>query len=186
VLLFEGQLRGGTHSAARSSVGVCCAQSPHGGGDTGRLDHDVDRLIRHSAASSPSQRPAAAAAAAVVRLRADHQDAADADRVQRVRPRNGARQELRGSTGASAHRVETPRRRHRHRDVTDTDLHTPDTGLSVYAFATPFILIIGNRFANPIDCPIRTTTTRMWANAQRGGRTAKYRWRPLFNAAKFG
>ena len=23
----------------------------------------------------------------------------------------------------------------------------------------------------------------MWANAQRDGRTAKYRWRPLFNAA---
>jgi len=26
----------------------------------------------------------------------------------------------------------------------------------------------------------------MWANAQRDGRPAKYRWRPLFNAAKFG
>jgi len=25
----------------------------------------------------------------------------------------------------------------------------------------------------------------MWANAQRDGRPAKYRWRPLFNAAKF-
>jgi len=25
--------------------------------------------------------------------------------------------------------------------------------------------------------------TRMWANAQRDGRPAKYRWRPLFNAA---
>jgi len=30
------------------------------------------------------------------------------------------------------------------------------------------------------------TTTRMWANAQRDGSPAKYRWRPLFNAAKFG
>jgi len=29
-------------------------------------------------------------------------------------------------------------------------------------------------------------TTRMWANAQRDGRPAKYRWRPLFIAAKFG
>jgi len=29
-------------------------------------------------------------------------------------------------------------------------------------------------------------TTRMWANAQRDGRPAEYRWRPLFNAAKFG
>ena len=31
-----------------------------------------------------------------------------------------------------------------------------------------------------------TTRTRMWANAQRDGRPAEYRWRPLFNAAKFG
>jgi len=28
--------------------------------------------------------------------------------------------------------------------------------------------------------------TRMWANAKRDGRPAKYRWRPVFNAAKFG
>jgi len=28
--------------------------------------------------------------------------------------------------------------------------------------------------------------TRMWANAQCDGRLAEYRWRPLFNAAKFG
>jgi len=28
--------------------------------------------------------------------------------------------------------------------------------------------------------------TRMCANAQRDGRPAKYRWRPVFNAAKFG
>ena len=28
--------------------------------------------------------------------------------------------------------------------------------------------------------------TRMWANAQRDGRSAEHRWRPLFNAAKFG
>ena len=26
----------------------------------------------------------------------------------------------------------------------------------------------------------------MWANGQRDGRPAKYRWRPLFNAAEFG
>jgi len=26
----------------------------------------------------------------------------------------------------------------------------------------------------------------MWANAQRDGRPAKYKWRPLFNAGKFG
>jgi len=28
--------------------------------------------------------------------------------------------------------------------------------------------------------------TRMWANAQRDDRPAEHRWRPLFNAAKFG
>jgi len=28
--------------------------------------------------------------------------------------------------------------------------------------------------------------TRMWANAQRDVSPAEYRWRPLFNAAKFG
>ena len=28
-------------------------------------------------------------------------------------------------------------------------------------------------------------TLEMWANAQRDGRPAKYRWRPLFNAHKF-
>jgi len=26
----------------------------------------------------------------------------------------------------------------------------------------------------------------MWADAQRDGRPVEYRWRPLFNAAKFG
>jgi len=31
-----------------------------------------------------------------------------------------------------------------------------------------------------------TRSTRLWANAQRDGRPAEYRWRPLFNAAKFG
>jgi len=30
------------------------------------------------------------------------------------------------------------------------------------------------------------TLCRMWANAQRDGRPAEYRWRPLFNVAKFG
>jgi len=30
------------------------------------------------------------------------------------------------------------------------------------------------------------TKLEMWANAQRDGRPAEYRWRPLLNAAKFG
>ena len=32
----------------------------------------------------------------------------------------------------------------------------------------------------------KTKPTRMWANAQPDGRPAEHRWRPLFNAAKFG
>jgi len=28
--------------------------------------------------------------------------------------------------------------------------------------------------------------TRMWADAQCDGRPAEYRWRPVFNATKFG
>jgi len=35
---------------------------------------------------------------------------------------------------------------------------------------------------NDVVVPLHT---RMWANAQRDGRPAEYRWRPLFNAAKF-
>jgi len=37
------------------------------------------------------------------------------------------------------------------------------------------LLVTGNR-----------NNTRMWANAQPNGRPAEHRWRPLFNAAKFG
>jgi len=32
----------------------------------------------------------------------------------------------------------------------------------------------------------KLSLTRMWANSQRDGRPAEYRWRPLFIAAKFG
>jgi len=32
----------------------------------------------------------------------------------------------------------------------------------------------------------KTFGTKMWANARPDGRPAEYRWRPLFNAAKFG
>jgi len=34
--------------------------------------------------------------------------------------------------------------------------------------------------------PENITQLEMWANAQRDGRPAEHRWRPLFNAAKFG
>jgi len=33
---------------------------------------------------------------------------------------------------------------------------------------------------------LKQNTTRMWANAQRDGRPAEYRWRPLFIDTKFG
>jgi len=36
---------------------------------------------------------------------------------------------------------------------------------------------------NTIKCNVKAT--RMWANAQRDGRSAEYRWCPLFNDAKF-
>ena len=45
---------------------------------------------------------------------------------------------------------------------------------------------------NMTDLPItsnkwlRQFDTRMWANAQRYGRPAEYRWRPVLNAANFG
>ena len=47
---------------------------------------------------------------------------------------------------------------------------------------------------NDVDRQIHTrsryifypNSTKMWANAQRDGRPAEHRWRPLFNAAKFG
>jgi len=40
-----------------------------------------------------------------------------------------------------------------------------------------------------LSCPLKPfklKKTRMWANAQRDGRPAEHKWRPLFNAAKFG
>jgi len=41
-----------------------------------------------------------------------------------------------------------------------------------------------------IHCSMKPTMKHMelemWANAQRDGCPAKYRWRPLFNAAKSG
>ena len=42
----------------------------------------------------------------------------------------------------------------------------------------------GDVNTNRVRCKLRYT--RMWANAQPDGRPAEHRWRPLFNAAKFG
>jgi len=56
--------------------------------------------------------------------------------------------------------------------------------------------LAGGNYARRIEHPsprveftcivLNAKVTRMWANAQRDGRPAEYRWRPLFNAAKFG
>ena len=75
-------------------------------------------------------------------------------------------------------------------DIADT-LHLRDV-----AMTTTFSLSMGYNFS----CMIASDTllhsrggfsgssypTRMWANAQPDGRPAEHRWRPLFNAAKFG
>ena len=38
-----------------------------------------------------------------------------------------------------------------------------------------------------LSCNLQSlVVTSMWANAQRDGRSAEYRWLTLFNAAKFG
>ena len=37
-----------------------------------------------------------------------------------------------------------------------------------------------------LDLDLKKRITRMSANAQRDNHPAEYRWRPLFNAAKFG
>jgi len=42
------------------------------------------------------------------------------------------------------------------------------------------------KVVNSVDVSVLQDATRMWANAQRDGRPAKHRWRPLFNAANFG
>ena len=39
---------------------------------------------------------------------------------------------------------------------------------------------------NGDEMEVMLTELEMWANAQRDGRPVEYRWRPLFNAAKFG
>jgi len=44
------------------------------------------------------------------------------------------------------------------------------------------------RFMQVCNAHVKLNKTRMWTNAhaQRDGRPAEYKWRPLFNAAKFG
>jgi len=55
-----------------------------------------------------------------------------------------------------------------------------------------YVQLVG--YVTAVEAVLKSPTTpvndtlklQMWANAQRDGRPAEYRWRPLFNAAKFG
>jgi len=47
-----------------------------------------------------------------------------------------------------------------------------------------FTLFVGRQDIRPV--PKNLLKLEMWANAQRNGCPAEHRWRPLFNAAKFG
>jgi len=57
-------------------------------------------------------------------------------------------------------------------------------------YCPTFLIVLHRRCTYTINQPEcnsrKLFQTRMWANAQRDGRPAKYRWHPLFNAAKYG
>ena len=46
-----------------------------------------------------------------------------------------------------------------------------------------FADVLPNQSLGSVLKKLKLTQTRMWANAQRDGRPAEYRWRPMFNAA---
>jgi len=48
------------------------------------------------------------------------------------------------------------------------------------------LLYCATEFASITSCCQHYRQLEMWANAQRHGPPAEYRWRPLFNAAKIG
>ena len=50
----------------------------------------------------------------------------------------------------------------------------------------PYLVLSENNHCSFFHLMCIPYTTRMWANAQRDGRPVEHRWRPLFNAAKFG
>jgi len=58
--------------------------------------------------------------------------------------------------------------------------------LVVAQHSKPPITVYDGRAYTVVREVVRKWQTRMWANAQRDGHPAKYRWRPLFNATKFG
>jgi len=74
---------------------------------------------------------------------------------------------------------------------TETEFYRKNGLLSVYAeFLFSDVKFRMNTCQTCSPCGsmtcVRGSATRMWANAQRDGRPVEYRWRPMFNAAKFG
>jgi len=49
-----------------------------------------------------------------------------------------------------------------------------------------YLTVTGQNYQNQTTADQFNVELEMWASAQRDGRPAEYRWRPLFNAAKFG
>jgi len=65
------------------------------------------------------------------------------------------------------------------------------TQLQTFAYPTVSKSFLSNAFMAKSSAQtliiksVQTDKTRMWTNAQRDGRPAEYRWRPLLNTAKF-
>ena len=59
-------------------------------------------------------------------------------------------------------------------------------GLLVYYWCVENHANYGNRINNRFNPTAYLYYTRLWANAQRDGRPAEYRWHPVLNAANFG
>ena len=67
-------------------------------------------------------------------------------------------------------------------DIREVDRHTR---IHLWSHAASCLQLLRNvTIMTAINWNI--TLTRMWANAQRDGRPVEYRWRHLFNTAKFG
>jgi len=75
-----------------------------------------------------------------------------------------------------------------------TDRHTDtQTAVANIHFASAMPHAKRNQYYENYDnllslenCEFFIDKLEMWANAQRDGRPAEHRWRPVFNAAKFG
>jgi len=68
--------------------------------------------------------------------------------------------------------------------------HKRQKSYSIYSaddrLNTPKLLYTNTAARRKFGAGKRSINLEMWASAQRDGRPAEYRWRPLFNAAKFG